>query len=166
MDKLLRSTLETADKMEAHRTSLLQAEVVQSAQSASSYKHPQMYGLKRGVYDSIHVSLSIVTISLFDYILCIARLLPPMKEDIGNTLSFLELLVDQLRDLNVSNNAKLRSTLVLVGILRLESNSDRRQALQNYLTNLDLPVVAISMLLFIILCYEYANSNYSLAWVH
>ena len=57
----------------------------------------------------------------------------------------MELLVDQLRDLNVCNDAKLRATLVLVGMLRLESNSDRRQALQYYLTNLDLPVVAISM---------------------
>jgi hypothetical protein len=77
-----------------------------------------------------------------------------MQADISNTLSFLELLVDQLRELNVSNNAKLRSTLVLVGVLRLESNPDRRQALQNYLTNLDLPVVAISMFTFSVLKYN------------
>lgn len=73
------------------------------------------------------------------------------------TPSFLELLVDQLRDINVTNNAKLRATRVLVGVLRLETNRDRKQALQNYLTNMDLPVVAISMAFFLHVFFSHTN---------
>ena len=53
VDKILRATLETVDKLEAYRTSILQTEAAQSVQSIASNKHPQIYGRKRGVYDGI-----------------------------------------------------------------------------------------------------------------
>ncbi len=86
-------------------------------------------------------------------LICIASILPGLQEDINHSPSFLELLVEQLRDLKSTNEAKLRATNVIVGVLRLENLPEkraviqnyRRQSLQNYLTTLDLPVAAISM---------------------
>lgn len=52
VDKVLRSTLDIADKLESNRANQLVAEISQPTQSFSN-KHPELQRLKRRVYDNI-----------------------------------------------------------------------------------------------------------------